>query len=319
MSFELPYHTPNKAEQLKSESRFGNEQQIVETLREGVVTVLGPIDQQIPGVEPSTNEVDLVSVAATTNLVRLVNISKGKKNLLAVFKPFSGEDLEVKKRLQLTNLYSNEELAYLVSRFLGLKIVPPTVIRTISKNVEGSLQLFLPTDQWQSQKHAFEELSDEEFTQITHSDDWIAMALLDFLILNPDRHADNLFVEKSDGNTVPRLAAIDNGNSMSVYNYNSCKLHGPALSLTHVPGDPRERPRAVPIPAVFLDQIENALNDRMHFPIPLPPEITDETLAPLWLRAEALLQTGVILSRHNLHFVTGSTTLGGRHPEIRIM
>lgn len=313
-----------------AKTRFGDESLLTEILVHSDLSVLGSIDEHVPDIAPHRNEVLLADIVCAKTVsdsiagVLFDEIFDGIEVKLlpkGVFKPLNGENQEIKERLDLNSLWFNEVFAYLVSQHFQLQIVPPTVMRRLSDGTLGSLQLFLETVDWQPQSRVFPLLEDEEYDALVASEDWHAMALLDFLLLHPDRHEENLFVEKPMASAVPRLAAIDNGNSLSVYNYNFCKLHGPALALTHIPGDPQERPRAVPIPALLLQKLTDGVRNKDLFSVSLSQELSailsPEVLALFWVRAEALVQHKVILSRHNLQFVTGNTTLNSKHPEIR--
>ena len=314
----------------KVDTRFGAESRLTEILVHCDLSPLGSIDELVPDVRPHRNEVLLVDIvcantASDIDSAFLLGGTEDKAPPKGVFKPLSGENQKIKEHLGLDFLCFNEVFAYLVSQHFHLEIVPPTVLHHLSDGTLGSLQLFLEPEHWQSQSRVFPEIEDEEYDALMASTDWHAMALLDFLLLHPDRHEENLFVERPTIPAVPRLAAIDNGNSLSVYNYNFCKLHGPTLALTHIPGDPQERPRAVPIPALLLQKLADGVQNKDFFlaslsqelSAMLSPEVLALLLALFWARAEALVQHGFILSRHNLQSVTGSTTLSGKHPEIR--
>lgn len=122
-----------------------------------------------------------------------------------VFKPKSGELGEYTQR----NGYRHERAAYLVSEFLGLNIVPPTVVRKLNGEI-GSAQQFVagePAYQYKygkKQKNPDYQLSDE------FKDELIKMWILDILIMNADRHRGN-FIVTDNG----EISAIDHGEAFS--------------------------------------------------------------------------------------------------------
>ncbi len=93
-------------------------------------------------------------------------------------------------------LYRREVASYVVDKFFGFSLVPPTVYKVIDNN-EGSLQRFIP-DACTGGGVPSNELQqlDEEFTK---------MLLLDMIIWNSDRHGNNFLVKDK------RLIAIDHG------------------------------------------------------------------------------------------------------------
>lgn len=107
-----------------------------------------------------------------------------------VFKPKEGE-VGVKK-----NFYKKERAAYLVSRFLGLNLVPPTIIRKIDGKI-GSVQQFIP-----DAENAY--LNKDSLNQ----DQLFALWIFDYIIQNTDRHPGNLLIKED------KIYAIDHGYSM---------------------------------------------------------------------------------------------------------
>lgn len=103
-----------------------------------------------------------------------------------------------------TEYYQNERAAYLIDRFLGFNLTPPTAIRTLDGEI-GSMQEFIPDAQ------TFHELEEDFRTSFEeeHRADFMKMWLFDIIINNFDRHSGNFLVQ---GNT---LYAIDHGYSMN--------------------------------------------------------------------------------------------------------
>jgi|GEM_PF-1847452 hypothetical protein len=119
----------------------------------------------------------------------------------AVFKPRDGEvDFSRGFGHKQGTLYLRERAAYLVDRFLGFNLVPPTTIREVDGRV-GSVQQFIPDTQ--------------ELCEISHTDcaahdsDFGRLMLFDYLVWNADRNERNLLVSKTpEGKR--SIHAIDN-------------------------------------------------------------------------------------------------------------
>ncbi len=117
----------------------------------------------------------------------LVELSSGH---FGVFKP-EGSDLSGSK---------GEVAAYLLSEYLQLHVVPPTVIRTIN-GMTGSLQLFMKTD---TDMKASKEVETTALSRVKLKD-WQKVNLLHFLIGQWDRHIGNFLIDRNG-----HLIAIDN-------------------------------------------------------------------------------------------------------------
>lgn len=117
-----------------------------------------------------------------------------------VFKPASGERAELRDQVEKGTYYKRERAAYLVSRFLDLDLVPPTVIREIDSEI-GSVQQFIP-----DAKVAWE-ISEEEKRDDRLRIQLMKLWLFDYIITNSDRHGGNLLFKKG------KIYAIDNGLS----------------------------------------------------------------------------------------------------------
>lgn len=110
-----------------------------------------------------------------------------------IFKPKSGEREDLRTGIEAGTYYKRERAAYLVDRFLGFNLVPPTVIRSID-NEEGSAQQFIP---------GAEQYINPEDQR--YADQLTKMWIFDYIVWNSDRNSSN-FLNK-DG----RLWAIDHG------------------------------------------------------------------------------------------------------------
>lgn len=146
-------------------------------LREGQIELLG-------GIIGSSNETFLVRIGEPDELTH------------AVYKPELGERPLVDFP---PGLHRRERAAYLVSRYLGWDLVPPTVIRDDGPLGEGSLQLFIHHD---PEQHYFTVHADEPGThgQLRR------LAAFDIVTNNADRKGGHV-LRGSEG----RIWAIDNG------------------------------------------------------------------------------------------------------------
>jgi len=113
-----------------------------------------------------------------------------------VFKPKEGELLSDRSG------YKRERAAYLVDKFLGIGLVPPTVIREVNGKV-GSAQRFIPDTEvpWMALPECPEDKRTEVKTEL------FKLFILDYVTLNADRHANNALISKD----YSRVYAIDNG------------------------------------------------------------------------------------------------------------
>ena len=84
--------------------------------------------------------------------------------------------------------YRAEAAAYRLSRFLGLDMVPPTVVRRLDGEA-GSLQLWV-----ECYRQLTEVGEGEHPPAISWSEQWARMRFFDALIANPDRNAGNVLV-----------------------------------------------------------------------------------------------------------------------------
>jgi len=115
-----------------------------------------------------------------------------------IFKPKSGEHEGLRKVVQAGTYFRRERAAYLVDRFLGFGLIPPTVIREIDGEI-GSMQQFIPDAKTEYQ------VSKDELAGDSSQQQLMKLWILDYIICSSDRK-DNLF---KDG----KIWAIDNGLS----------------------------------------------------------------------------------------------------------
>ncbi len=120
-----------------------------------------------------------------------------------VFKPRTGEEY-LRTSIEVGTYYKRERAAYLASQFLGLKMVPPTVVRRVDDKI-GSVQQFIPNARLLLEMDISESYEIEERLE----DQFKAMWMFDLLIMNADRHANNFLISGEKGEE--ELIAIDNG------------------------------------------------------------------------------------------------------------
>lgn len=308
-------------------SQFGDKQKILEIIAncpEEEMTFLGNIDDVLPGtVAPHLNIVELVDIPGIPPDVDQDNVQPHKHNveqyiinhdgqsIRCVFKPLDGENKDLKRRTHLQKFYPQEYAAYLISEALNLDVVPPTTIRTI-KSPDGSdrvgaLQFFLDHDQYKTWNNYLRN-SDPEAIQAT--DDYANIALLDFILANPDRHGENWMVTDAPDTEAPRVAAIDNGVALKIRDYSITypSALGPSRLLStqnpEITDEDQligtEQPRDVPIPEHLLASLEEQLaNEGL-----LADQLADLQIPPQEIiymiqRMHSLIYEKHFLSRHN--------------------
>ena len=131
----------------------------------------------------------------SSNATFLVNVAYADVHAQAIYKPLRGErplwDFE-------PGLHRREVAAYLLSEFLGLDLVPPTVLRD-GPFGEGSMQWFVNVDHRQHYFTIHEERADLH-------DKLRSVALFDILANNTDRKSGHVLID-GDGH----IWGIDHG------------------------------------------------------------------------------------------------------------
>ncbi len=135
-------------------------------------------------------------IVPSSNLALLVEVGTGDDALAAVYKPLAGErplwDFE-------PGLHRNEAAAYVLSDWLGLDLVPPTIVRYDAPAGVGSLQAYIDS-----------EPSDHYFTLYDRAPETRphlqAMAAFDVIANNADRKSGHV-LRGTDG----RIKGIDHG------------------------------------------------------------------------------------------------------------
>lgn len=134
-------------------------------------------------------------IAQASNHTMLVEVAGGDPGLLAIYKPQAGE--RPLWDFPYGTLHLREVAAYVVSDYLGWRIVPPTVLRDGPMG-RGSVQLFIEHD---PRHHYFVLVEDD-----AHDEALVRMALFDLLINNADRKAGHVLLA-GDG----RIWGCDHG------------------------------------------------------------------------------------------------------------
>ena len=118
----------------------------------------------------------------------------------ALFKPMEGATDDMRDKIKKETYHKRERAAYLVDRFLGFGLVPPTVIREQGSWI-GSAHDFID-----DHRVGFEL---EKSEKLDLKDDFIKMWLFDYIIWNSDRNVGNWLVKNK------KLYAIDHGLSFA--------------------------------------------------------------------------------------------------------
>lgn len=84
-----------------------------------------------------------------------------------------------------SSAYKRDRLTYLVSKVLGLDVVPPVVIREVDGKL-GSMMLFVHGETWGESGLEYSDVDVEE---------WQRLAILDWLVCHTDRHRNNWLVD----------------------------------------------------------------------------------------------------------------------------
>jgi len=121
----------------------------------------------------------------SSNATFLVSITLQDKTVQAIYKPMRGE-----KPLWdfAPGLHRREVAAYRLSEAMGLKCVPPTVLRD-GPNGEGSVQLLIEANPDEHYFTLFEQRQDLH-------DQFRAMCALDIVANNTDRKSGHVLVDK---------------------------------------------------------------------------------------------------------------------------
>jgi hypothetical protein len=341
MNFEQPLLQRESQENL--DSRFGNRAEILRELDENPVSVLGPIRDHLPEIREHTNQVELATIEESnlsSSDASLAKIDDEYGGFYAVFKPFNGENQEVKDGVKIGSFFTREVLSSRIAEdVLKLDVTPPISIRIVNDQI-GSLQFFLDHARY-APMSAIMESGDlaKSLELIESSDDYMRIALLDFVLLGADRNDDNMLVKvQRDEHRPPKatvdgpgpaVAAIDNAITLSINAYNrDPRIVGPSFTMTGEYGA-RDKviAKEIAIPDHLLDHISDGIRrwdnviaecgllieeDERH----KKGEAPSLPLELEWARQrmEALLEQRVFLSRVNTRRLPENILRNADHP-----
>lgn len=301
------------------ESRFGDEEETLASLTEGEVRLVGSIDEQFPDIiNTHRNVVDLAEVdlsgkriALHKNANQAVEISYHGHNLLAIFKPYDGEDEKFKFGEFNHQFYPREYAAYLISRHFGFDIVPPTTIREVNGRV-GSLQQFLAPPSYLPGNKALESPSEAELDSVLANPDLMKMQLFDHILGNADRNRDNFLIKMNQDNRIAtgeqgQLIAIDHGVTLDDRYYQMAAkfeaVKGPYIFLTY--DNETQQPVTSKIPDELRVLLEEGLDHRdlLSNDLAKIDGLEPEEIQLMWQRATQLVEKGIFVSPLNAEII----------------
>ena len=297
--------------------KWSDPTEIIDTLENGSVQKLGDVRTHFPEIiDEHSNVVELATLKNAiddhSSSAEPVAVRFDGKEVLAVYKPVSGENKEISSEFG-HKMYPREKAAFAVSEHFGFKFVPPTISREV-EGVMGSLQLFLPPPNFVPGKKAFEAYSNEDLDALKNSKIIRELQVFDFIIANPERHLNNFLVEFSSDGTPkydydgePGLVAIDHGVSMDqdYYLYHGAfeVNYGPYIFLTHenVTGESLE----TEIPEWLLEKIESGLDKSgdLNGILSGIDGLESTEIDQLWERVSLLREKKVFISSDNYRSV----------------
>ena len=154
----------------------------------------GPIDDATASKILINGDIEIIGrMPWASNGTFLIDIKHQKKELQGVYKPSKGErplhDFP-------KDIYKREVAAFELSKYLGWRLIPPTVIRDGPLGL-GSIQLYIPCNY---EEHYFTFHNEPKLEM-----ELIRLATFDLLANNTDRKAGHVLIDKDN-----LLWAIDN-------------------------------------------------------------------------------------------------------------
>lgn len=279
----------NEQESQANWEKFENEPKILQILETGEIVNIRDIDEVRPELKGHMNVVQLTELSAPltighTSKTSTVTLKTGETTIEAVFKPFSGENQEVKNEVGMGNIhcYQREVAAYLLDKELGFDLVPPTTIREIDGEI-GSLQLYIPPEEADNYKILGNQIDDEKMRS---GPDSKAMAVFDYITANWERKPENFLVNK---NNPAKLYAIDHGLAFASHKLEWGKHRGMRGSINK-----NKTPEH--IPSEILDKIRTALERKTEITNKISKLVNnDYEVDRMWDRAEELVEKGIFL------------------------
>lgn len=135
-----------------------------------------------------------------TEQVTMTDAETGDQ-IQACWKPKLGEKARLRKYIAGGTYYTREAAAYEIDKALGLGMVPPTVIAESESGEVGSMQEWVPD----AELAAY--LTNSERRTAISEETKIKAAMMDFLLMNADRHSGNYMINMESG----QVHLIDNG------------------------------------------------------------------------------------------------------------
>src|SRR3989344_6345285 len=199
---------------ISSEGRLGDERAILDTLEHGDARLVGDIDQYFTDISPHRHLVELayakLEIGGPRNDSKLIVLSEGGDEMLAVFKSESPKSKAFRDANELGDDHPRERAAYLVSKHFEFDLVPPTTVRDV-ENKNGSVQEFISRDEYRVGDDK-ERTTYEQIDAVEKSADLGNLCILDWIIGNGDRHSANYLVKINPTIDAEKtIIAIDNG------------------------------------------------------------------------------------------------------------
>lgn len=195
------------------------------------------------------------------------------EEFIAIYKPEMGE--APLWDFPIGTLFQREYASYLLSRFLGWRFIPPTVIREGPHGI-GTVQLYIEPEQ------AFDRFDeDDEYRQQLQQ-----MALFDLIANNADRKASHFFL----GRYQRQIWGIDHGLTFNVD-------HKLRTVIWEFGGEPV--PETLALSLSRMERHQDLISDL------LDPYLGSDEILMMLVRAEYLLKSGtmpVLTSRRNVPY-----------------
>lgn len=197
-----------------------------------------------------------------SNYTFLAEVVEGRRCVLAVYKPRSGET--PLWDFPDGTLCQREVAAYLVSEALGWDLVPPTLLRD-GPHGPGAVQRYVDHD---SEEHYFTLMP-------SHADDFLRVAAFDLIINNTDRKSGHCMRERSTG----RIQVVDHGVTF----HQQPKLR---TVIWDFAGEPIPAPILVDARRL-LEVLDGSLRDTLR------PLLDESEIEAMRRRTDALIRAGI--------------------------
>lgn len=214
------------------------------------------------------------NLEAGINKARIIELDNGKRG---IFKPAASERHDLFEDID-GPLYAREVAAYELAKIIGMEeLVPVTSIRTIDRDI-GSIQEFVENaESIAVYAHRLEDIFELDAIQ--------DCALLNALIGNEDRHGNNALIKDE----IPVL--IDHGFSFP----NQAEPINPRSVFVNYL---RENGKNLLRPD-HLDLLQDFMRDKIKHAQRLTPYLSKRSIASIFVRAEAILNSDSYDSQFN--------------------